>query len=92
MWLEKNKREVMFFCEDKGPGIPESERDKVFEKFYMVDGSDRRIEKGTGVGLFIANNIVKLHKGKIEILPGKRKGSIFVVRLPKDIGDIREDI
>ena len=92
LWLEKNKREVLFYCEDRGPGIPEAERDKIFEKFYMVDGSDRRIEKGTGVGLFIANSIVQLHKGKIEILPGKRKGSIFVVRLPKDVGNIREEV
>lgn len=91
LWVEKNKREVSFFCEDQGPGIPKGERTKVFEKFYMADGSDRKTEKGTGVGLFIANNIVKLHNGKIEILSGKRKGSIFVVRLPRDAGDCLEE-
>ena len=90
--LRREKREAVFSCEDRGPGIPEAEKDKIFEKFYMVDGSDRRTQKGTGVGLFIADNIVKLHNGKIEVSSGKRKGCAFTVRLPVNVRNIREDL
>jgi signal transduction histidine kinase/CheY-like chemotaxis protein len=90
--LIRDKREVVFSCEDQGPGIPEAEKERIFEKFYMVDGSDRRSQKGTGVGLFIADNIVKLHNGKIEVSSGKRKGCTFIVRLPVNIRNIREDL
>lgn len=83
--LSGDKGYAVFECEDKGPGIPEDEKGKIFEKFYMVDGSDRRTEKGTGIGLFIADSIAKLHNGKIDVMPGKRKGSVFILRLPLNL-------
>jgi PAS domain S-box-containing protein len=90
--MYREKHEAVFSCQDQGPGIPEDEKDKIFEKFYMVDGSDRRSQKGTGVGLFIADSIVRLHNGKIEVSSGKRKGCTFTVRLPVNIRNIREDL
>jgi len=90
--LRREKREAVFSCEDQGPGIPEAEKEKIFEKFYMVDGSDRKTKKGTGVGLFIADNIVKLHNGRIEVSSGKRKGCAFTVRLPMSTRNIRENL
>jgi two-component system, OmpR family, sensor histidine kinase QseC len=66
---------------DNGPGIPEELRDRVFERFFRVIGNK---SPGSGLGLGIAQQIVKLHKGNIELLtaPGG-KGLEIKITLPK---------
>jgi len=49
--------------EDSGPGIPEAERGRVFERYYRVDGARSAAEGGRGLGLAIAAGIVKAHGG-----------------------------
>jgi signal transduction histidine kinase len=70
---------VLFSVKDDGPGIPESLHESIFERFWQVDKNDNR---GTGLGLYIARNIVEAHGGKIwaESRPGE--GSIFYFTLP----------
>lgn len=67
---------------DRGPGIPESFRDRVFERFSQADSSDTRKAGGTGLGLSIAKTIVERHGGRIgfEATPGG--GSTFYFDLP----------
>jgi signal transduction histidine kinase/GAF domain-containing protein len=69
---------------DSGIGIPPDEQDRVFDRFYQVDGSERRAYRGTGLGLSICKHIVERHNGRIWVesdgLPGH--GSRFVVELP----------
>lgn len=67
---------------DTGQGIPEENREKVFERFYREEKSRNRETGGTGLGLAIAKWIVDLHKGKIEILNNLPKGTIFRVKIP----------
>ncbi len=68
---------------DLGPGIPESERQNVFDRFYTSDRSDR---SGTGLGLTICQGIVVAHKGKIVALAGENGiGTIIRITLPLDI-------
>jgi two-component system phosphate regulon sensor histidine kinase PhoR len=69
--------------EDFGIGIPAEHLPRIFEKFYMVDGGIARRVGGTGVGLYLVREIVKLHNGSVDVrsLPGK--GSLFSVRLPR---------
>lgn len=68
---------------DLGPGIPESERQTVFDRFYTSDRSDR---SGTGLGLTICQGIVVAHKGKIVALPGENgTGTLIQITLPLDI-------
>ncbi|AZB44193.1 response regulator [Bacillus sp. FJAT-42376] len=67
---------------DEGLGIPKEAMDKLFNKFYRVDNSDRRRIGGTGLGLAIAKEIVKAHEGTISVQSELGKGSVFTVRLP----------
>jgi signal transduction histidine kinase len=67
---------------DQGLGIPESEKKKVFEKFYRVGSEDTRKTKGTGLGLFIVNEIIKAHQGTISILDNQPQGTRFRIVLP----------
>lgn len=69
---------------DQGSGIPEKERERVFEKFYRVGNEDTRQTKGTGLGLFIVRHIVQQHKGQIRIRNNEPSGTIFEITLPVD--------
>jgi two-component system, OmpR family, sensor histidine kinase KdpD len=71
---------VVFTVADRGQGIPEEEREHVFEKFYRRDKDRRRIP-GTGMGLAIAKEIVEAHGGRIWV-ESTRNGSRFIFSLP----------
>ena len=47
---------------DHGPGVPENSRSKIFERFYTADPSRARLKGGTGLGMAIAQSVVKAHK------------------------------
>jgi signal transduction histidine kinase len=66
---------------DEGIGISDHEKTKVFEKFYRVGNEDTRSTKGTGLGLYIVEQIVKAHNGKISIANHLPKGTIFKIEL-----------
>lgn len=67
---------------DTGIGIPENEREKVFDPFYQVDSSSTREYGGTGLGLSIVKRLVESHEGTIRIEENAPRGAIFVVTLP----------
>jgi PAS domain S-box-containing protein len=69
---------VRFAVADNGVGIEESQRKQIFSKFFSTKG-----HRGTGLGLFIANQVVDQHGGKIEVSSCPGKGSRFVVIMPK---------
>ncbi|MDQ3327783.1 MAG: ATP-binding protein [Chloroflexota bacterium] len=71
---------------DEGTGIPQQELDKVFERFYQVEGAEFRPQHGTGLGLAICRNIVEAHGGKIWVESGVGHGSIFYFTLPSPAG------
>ena len=69
--------------EDDGPGIPESEKDKVFSRFYRLD----RSQPGSGLGLAIVRDIAKDHEAAIEVRAGSHgRGTVFIVRFPRLTG------
>ena len=72
--------------EDTGSGIPEAERERVFERFYRVDDSRSRETGGTGLGLAIAREAVTMHGGRIEITDGKDGGCAFIITIPSEGG------
>jgi signal transduction histidine kinase len=67
---------------DTGPGIPEGERENIFEKFRQVDSSNTRANGGTGLGLAIAREIVEMHGGRIWVESALGRGSTFRMELP----------
>jgi len=69
--------------EDNGVGINRSDRKKIFKKFYRVDRKDLNTTKGSGLGLYLVQNIARLHKGTMTVGPREgKKGSLFTLRLP----------
>ncbi|MCE1170904.1 MAG: ATP-binding protein, partial [Azovibrio sp.] len=67
---------------DRGPGIPEDERRRIFDMFYSVERGDRG-RHGTGLGLTIVQGIVGAHMGSVEALPGlDDQGTTICLTLP----------
>jgi signal transduction histidine kinase/DNA-binding response OmpR family regulator len=71
---------------DRGPGIPESFRKALFQRFAQADASDRRARQGTGLGLSIALAIVGRHGGSIEVETESGKGTTMHIDLPVAAG------
>jgi signal transduction histidine kinase len=74
--------QVVITVKDEGIGIPAEMRDKVFEKFFRVDNSDRRMVGGTGLGLALVKDIIDAHGGRIWIESRAPKGTCFNISLP----------
>ncbi len=68
---------------DSGPGIPEADQSRIFERFYRVDRARSRRLGGTGLGLSIVKHIVELHGGQVGVTSTVGEGSTFWVRLPR---------
>lgn len=67
---------------DRGPGIPEDERARIFDMFYSVSRGDRSSRQGTGLGLAICRGMIGAHGGEVEALPNEGGGTILQITLP----------
>ena len=85
--LEKGRLKIT--VADSGPGISKEDLDKIFERFYQVEGTE---DKGTGIGLSLVKELVELHRGQISVESAPGKGTAFKVSLPvsKEAFDSRE--
>lgn len=68
---------------DHGPGLPESEREKVFEPFYRTEASRNRETGGTGLGLAIARNLLRAQGGELRLENAEAGGLVAIVSLPR---------
>jgi two-component system phosphate regulon sensor histidine kinase PhoR len=76
--LERVRIEVR----DEGLGIPASEQERIFERFYRVDPARSRATGGTGLGLSIVKHVARNHGGDVRVLSTPGTGSTFTLRLP----------
>jgi two-component system sensor histidine kinase SenX3 len=67
---------------DEGAGIPETEQERVFERFYRVDPARSRVTGGTGLGLAIVKHVVTNHGGSVSLWSSEGVGSTFTLHLP----------
>jgi signal transduction histidine kinase len=72
--------------EDTGVGIPEQDRERIFERFYRVDKARSRELGGTGLGLSIVKHCVHAMGGTVHVNSAHGRGSRFIVRLPLATG------
>lgn len=78
--LAVKDKAIIIQVHDKGPGIALQERDKIFQPFYRISGETPM--QGFGLGLPLAERIIKIHKGSIELEQPSGQGSIFRILLP----------
>ena len=78
----QSRRRVRIEVADDGPGIPDSDRELIFDRFHQVAHHERPSRAGLGLGLFICKQIVEQHGGAIHVESVLGAGSTFVVRLP----------
>jgi PAS domain S-box-containing protein len=78
--LTATERELMvrLTVSDDGPGIPDADRDRVFEKFFRLDPAQRGGVGGTGLGLYIARELTQRMGGRIGLLPRERGTTVYV--------------
>ncbi|HYV95278.1 MAG TPA: ATP-binding protein [Chitinophagales bacterium] len=81
--LNDENDKVIFRIADDGLGIPDDEKKKIFQKFYRVGQEETRKTKGTGLGLYIVEKILALHRGTVSVKDNEPRGSVFEVVLPK---------
>ncbi len=78
---DKESETMEITIKDSGPGIPEHELDKIFDRYYRLTSSSSK-EIGTGIGLALTKKLVDLHHGKINVESKVGEGTSFFVRIP----------
>ncbi len=79
---QASEDEIMITVADQGIGIPQSEQEKVFDRFFQVKNRTLKQPRGVGLGLFICQAIIQAHGGKIKVESELGKGSKFTFTLP----------
>ncbi len=85
VYIKHDEKFVYITIKDNGIGIPKEKVDHIFHRFYQVDSILSRKNEGSGIGLCIVDEIIKMHGGKVKIKSEENEGSTFEVRL--DIAD-----
>ena len=79
---KKTINNVLIFVDDDGPGIPENQRQNVMKPFYRIDESRGQNKSGVGLGLSIANDIIRSHGGDITLEKSPLNGLRVKISLP----------
>ncbi|WP_343336897.1 Adaptive-response sensory-kinase SasA [Terrisporobacter petrolearius] len=79
--IKHDNKFVYISIKDNGIGIPKEKVDQIFHRFYQVDSILSRKSEGSGIGLCIVDEIIKLHNGKVEIDSEENKGTTFEITL-----------
>ncbi|MFN6409214.1 MAG: sensor histidine kinase, partial [Bacteroidota bacterium] len=77
--LKKAGTQVLLEVADQGEGIPDTEKKKIFERFYRIGNEATRTTKGTGLGLYLCERIAHHHQATLLVRDNSPKGSVFRV-------------
>jgi signal transduction histidine kinase len=80
--LFRQDGQMVLQVRDSGTGIPASELSRIFERFHRVEGAHGRTQEGTGIGLALVHELVKLHGGSIAVESVEGQGTTFTVTIP----------
>ncbi|PWS33870.1 PAS domain-containing protein [Pedobacter paludis] len=80
--ISKENEQLQVSITDKGIGISEKDHQKIFERFYRVEGKDEKQFSGFGIGLYLAYSIIERHGGKLSLKSELQKGATFTFSIP----------
>ncbi len=83
LYQEKNR--ACISIRDEGIGIPQSEINRIFERFYRIKKDRSRSSGGSGLGLYITKRIIEMHQGEIDIKSTENIGSVFTIKIPMNL-------
>jgi signal transduction histidine kinase/ligand-binding sensor domain-containing protein/DNA-binding response OmpR family regulator len=75
---------IVIKVKDTGKGIPSNKLDKIFERFYQVEGDEMHPAGGTGIGLSLTKDLVEIYRGRISVKSKLNEGTEFTILLPTD--------
>ena len=81
LFFQKNGQ-VALEVHDTGIGIPDDQFERIFERFYQIDGSTSRRYGGVGLGLALVKEIIEAYNGRVTVQSRTGEGSTFIVTLP----------
>ncbi|MDQ6904399.1 MAG: PAS domain-containing sensor histidine kinase, partial [Bacteroidota bacterium] len=85
----KDNHKIIVSVEDTGIGINKNDQEKIFDRFYRVEGKNEKTFPGFGIGLFICQEIIHRHNGKTGVISEPGKGSLFYFTLPIENGSMQ---
>jgi signal transduction histidine kinase/DNA-binding response OmpR family regulator/streptogramin lyase len=81
--IQVNSESFIFFqISDNGIGINEKDLKEIFNRFYQVDDASTRLQEGTGIGLSLVKELVKIQQGEIKVTSEIGKGTAFIIKIP----------
>jgi len=86
-----DKRQFVLTVRDTGPGIAETDQERIFGEFQQIDNSNTRKQGGTGLGLAISKRMVEMQGGTISVVSALGQGSTFRVVLPVYVDEALEE-
>ena len=89
--VASDPRRFAVVVSDSGPGVPESDRRRVFEPFVRLGNELRREQPGIGIGLAIVRHVVEAHGGRVRVEAASPRGARFVLELPVGLDEAGED-
>ncbi|MBN2799872.1 MAG: HAMP domain-containing protein [Deltaproteobacteria bacterium] len=82
---ESRTAEVLIWVDDDGPGVPEEDRERVFEPMVRLDAARSRNTGGVGLGLSLVSRIIRAHGGKVRVLDSPLGGARFEISMPSTV-------